>query len=82
MLLLPKLIVVVGTNLIYISIIYITGLLDDQDTTPGFFKGSKALDVEPNHNSLPNGKNGKIKNSKVKNGRLLPLQEDYEEEEF
>lgn len=60
----------------------ITGLLDDQDTTPGFFKGSKALDVEPNHNSLPNGKNGKIKNGKVKNGRLLPLQEDYEEEEF
>ena len=58
------------------NFICIVGLLDDQETTPGFFKGSKALDVEPNHNTIPNGKNGK-----VKNGLLLPLQEESEEDE-
>ncbi|XP_076097602.1 integral membrane protein GPR180-like [Mytilus galloprovincialis] len=53
----------------------ITGLLDDQETTPGFFKGSKALDIEMNHNTIPNKEK-----RKVRNGHLsLPLLEEEED---
>lgn len=56
-----------------------TGLLDDQETTAGFFKGSKALDVEPNHNSIPNGVKNKAKNGVIS----LPLQgDDDDNDEF
>ena len=56
---------------------FLTGLLDDQEPTAGFFKGSKALEVEPNHNTIPNHK-GKVKNGLIS----LPLIEEDDNDEF
>lgn len=56
----------------------ITGLLDDQETGRGFFKGSKAIDLELNHNTIINNRKGKTKNGQIS----LPLQGDDDNDEF